>query len=166
MKTFKDYLAEEPEYMIDKKVLENRIVALWNEIFPNSYLSVFKTSLGGTDMTSLFTGHLMKNTSEWINGISQNDPLRLSFSIKQSPMGIVIEYSANSYSVAPDQKHMAFGRHKIPLRKTTVKNIPALMKKMKEAFQKVKTEGQKAQKEGKFSVYDENQQTLISQKLR
>lgn len=166
MKSFKEYIAEEPEYMIDKKVLEDRVSKLWKEVFPDSHITVFKTSLGKTDMTSLFTCYLFKNTTEWENGIAENDPLRLAFSIKQSPMGIVIEYSSNSYSVAPDQKYMAYGRHKIPLRKTTVKNIPALMKKMKEAFQKVKEEGKKAQREGKFSVYGNDKQELISKKLK
>lgn len=167
MKTFKEFVNEATDEELSKEEMEKRVIEMGEKVLPNSSITTSAINLSGSENYSVFTVRLFNSKNEWKNGIAQNDPLSLSFSITKKRDGkYVIEYSQQSYSISPDDKYLAFGSHKLNLRKATTKDWKAMERKIQMMYKKVKDEGQKLLKDNKFDVHGEKQVKTIEKKLK
>jgi len=156
----KDYLNEadkldEVGLVVDKA---------WKKIFPKSLIIHHQSSFGSTDY-KLFTCTLGKTRSEYANGIRQNDPLSLSFSIDISPKEYVVTWQGSSLSIVPENKMYAYSSRKLGLRKFRAKDLKLLAKKLDTAFKKTKDVVKKALKDGELDVHGEDIVAMIKKKV-
>lgn len=138
--------------------ITNKIIAIWKDLFPTAGATARGSSLDsrGKPQTTFITLTLGREKSEFVNGIVENDPLKLRISIMTHPKieKIAIEYVRDSVNIDPENKFMAFGNHRFRLRKQMAKDEKALLAKVKKDLTKVKTELLKLYKDGKMSVHD------------
>lgn len=110
------------EASIDATSFVGELESSVKKVFPDSYVSVSYGAFGKESINiSVLLG---KDKSEWVNGISQNDPLNFSAwchdciddngNMKDT---ITIEFKGASLSIKSDNPMLAFGRVKIPVRK-------------------------------------------------
>jgi hypothetical protein len=98
------------------------------KIFPKSYIHVkYNNSLYSSISISFALG---KDKNEWVSGYIDNDTAWQRFSIDNKgkdlsedptlPEFITVDTKSNSFTVKPEKdSYMAFGRVKVPFRKTT-----------------------------------------------
>ena len=138
--------------------ITNKIIAIWKGLFPTAGATARGSSLDsrGKPQTTFITLTLGNKKSEFVNGIIENDPLKLRISIITHPKieKIAIEYDRDSVHITPENSYMAFGNHRFKLRKQMAKDEKSLLNKVKKDLTKVKTELLKLYKDGKMSVHD------------
>lgn len=138
--------------------ITNKIIAIWKDLFPTAGATARGSSLDsrGKPQTTFITFTLGNKKSEFVNGIIDNDPLKLRISIMTHPKieKIAIEYNRDSVHITPEDKYMAFGNHRFKLRKQMAKNEKALLAKVKKDLSKVKEQLLSLYKDGKMSVHD------------
>jgi len=153
MKTFSDIIneaTEESEFTVEE--VQKTVLDAWNKYFPKSNCWHFKNGIG-SDKYMIFTCTIGKDKSEFINGIDRNDPLNLSFSIDLSRQPVTITYKSNSIAISPPEgSYLAYGREKLKLRKTKVKNMKDLKTKLEKAFSTTKETIKTLLKDGKFDA--------------
>ncbi|WP_298751858.1 hypothetical protein [uncultured Arcobacter sp.] len=129
-------LTEQVEGMEKPDAYMAEIEKIGYKYFPKSKVSLSTGTLGSSDVyVRLLLG---KDKTEWANGIFNNDPMSLHFAVRLTSKGYVIEFLANSMYITPTDKHLAFGRKKINVRKSTSKDSKALMKNIDKVFKVAK----------------------------
>ena len=92
------------------------------KIFPKSYVnSRYSTNLSKSIFVTFALG---KGTSEWANGIIQNDDAHNTFHIWFKPDGVMEMDASGSFMITvmpPEGSHMAYEGISVPFRKTKVK---------------------------------------------
>ena len=162
MKTLNDLFIEAitPDTEMEKMVIDS-----WNGIFKNTKIYAPKSGIG-TANYHIFIALLGKDKSEWSNGIWQNDPLNLSFSVTDKDDGsFVIAWDRQRLTINPTTPHMAFSGKKLNLRKGKAKDIKDLEKKLKIAFNKVKDSIKGSLKNGEFDVHKDEIVNMIKSKV-
>jgi len=103
----------------------DRILQLWQEVFPNSMLLISKACLGDG---CFYKGKLAKDRTESANGILENDALNYMFGIDERGY---IEYKQSVY-IKPDNPLYVYGCDRI--RKKNIKDITEekLLKRFKD----------------------------------
>lgn len=152
---FKEFLEESIQinYDLVKTIAET---AKNKSKFKNNGSVFLKKAALGKD-TVFLDMFLANDKSEFINGISHNDPLNFAIGIySQNDGSYIIEVNRQSYTITPQEKYMAFSSAKIGLRKSKPKDDKALENKLVDMFNKAYTVGEKLYKEGKFSVYEKD----------
>lgn len=138
--------------------ISNKIIAIWKGLFPTAGATARGSSLNGRGkpQTTFINLTLGREKSEFVNGIIENDPLKLRISIDTHPKieKIAIEYDRDSVNITPENKYMAFGNHRFKLRKQMAKDEKSLLAKVKKDLTKVKSELLKLYKDGQMSVHD------------
>ncbi len=159
--TLNEMQADNEEISID--VINDIVMSAWDKVLPKSKLVLFKGGLSSSYM--IFTGTLGNTKTEYQNGISQNDPLHLSFNVDISKTPLTIEWSNNSLSINPDNKYHAFSSKKLKMRKTKTKSLVDFASKMEKAFIKVREEVKKSLADKEFTVYSADIQKMIKSKV-
>ncbi len=151
------------QVLTPKSEMEDKVLEVWHNIFKNTRAW---DPRAGSGNYSLFIFTLGKDRSEWSNGIWQNDPLNLSFSITTNEDGtFVVAWDRQRLTIAPTNPHMAFSGKKLKLRKIKAKNIADLEKKIKISFNKVKDSIKESLKNGDFDVYSDEIIKIIKSKV-
>ena len=134
-------LLEENESDADKLADDIRKSIL--STFPSSYVNVkFRTTLGSPAVDIFFL--LGKDKSEWINGIEHNDPAYTRISVYgidkegaiNKPLSLNMS-TGGSFFVKSTEPHLAYGKVKVPFRKTTGDQA-AILKGVKTYFDRLK----------------------------
>lgn len=128
----------------------------YHSVLPDCGCSVSKGALGKD--TFFITFYLAGNNSEFPNGISQNDLFRIGFYIRPDsrdanldidaklPETLTMEVTDNSILTKPDNKYMAYGSERVPLRKVSgtpeklVQTITKYAQKVKDILNKLVAE--------------------------
>ena len=154
------------------KAITNKIIDIWKGLFPTAGVNASASALASRGMpeTTFITFTLGNKKSEFVNGIINNDPLKLRISIMTHPKleKIAIEYNHSHVTINPEDKYMAFGNHRFKLRKQMAKDEKALLNKVKKDLTKVKQELLKLYKDGKMSVHDREDELkdMLKKKLK
>ncbi len=163
MKTYQELL-ETTEALPNKADIEQMIITAWNVEFHDTYYSA-GTAMSSDDYT-IIKFALGKNTSEWANGIFENDPLNLMMSVSIKSDYIEIQYKRCSLTIKPDNEYMAFSSKKFKLRKQKLKSIKKIEKKLKTDFKKIKTIIKDCLKNGDLDIHGEKIVKMIKGKLK
>lgn len=139
---------------------KERCIANYKSVFPASGCTVRPGTIG-VDNSFFVTYYLAGNTSEFINGISENDLFNIRFYIDEIrenrydyeggneltddtilPQNLVMEVSYNTILTKPENKYMAYNSRLLPFRKTkgTPEKILDTLKKYATVTKNVLTE--------------------------
>lgn len=130
---------------MNAKAFQDQVKSLFHSQFPNGYCHVSKLSLGGGVHIK---GGLINDLSDQVNGIRDNDPMRLSmfihegiiFNDESEELGnLVVEFEGSGISVDPDadNKHLFCQTRKIPARKIKA-NAEKTLKRLDTYFKRCK----------------------------
>jgi hypothetical protein len=156
MKTFAEYINESTineEIAIDERdPIKQEIAQLWTKISNGGMSEISYAGIGAKKETVFVKIYLASSKDEMVNGISQNDPLQVLFEINYT--NGTMEFANSALMTNPPDKYLAFGRVKLPLRKTNFKDKKDLLKKLETNFKKVMDELKKQYDTGNMTVHD------------
>lgn len=119
------------------EILKGKIKKAYKEVLPESKITMSKTF---DSKSTIMKCYLLQDTSEWLNGISQNDPISVMMTLTENKDGsFTVEVENNSIFVNAKEQYMAYGSEKLGLRKINAKSEQDLLTKITKAFNKIKT---------------------------
>lgn len=118
---FRDYLNESEEIDKDVKNFMENVEKTYHKYFPNSLASVYVYSGLGKHVS--ISCYLAKDKSEESHGYFENDMFGVGFMIDLTkdgkfPSTLVLESTKSSFLTKPESDYLAYGRKKVPFRKT------------------------------------------------
>jgi hypothetical protein len=127
--------------------MSEAVISAIKAVFPTNFVTVSKGTLGKALFAKLFVA---ADNTQFINGISQNDPLSVTIMIEDN----TVEFTQKHISINPENKFYVYGSHRFNVRKFKFKDETDLVKKLKNAFSKIKEEGKVLVDNNQFTVYD------------
>jgi len=165
MKSFKELMTEKTNDILVGKDLDNLIKKSWEKYFKNTFVSTGKTALSG-DEYNIYKFRFGEKSSEYANGIMENDPLSLSLGISVNDAGYIVEFNAKSITIKPNKRYMAYSSHVLKLRKFRAKTSKDLSKKLQTAFNKIHTDTKKLLKDGELDIHGPDTVKMINKKIK
>ena len=98
--------------------MENKLTEVYEGIFKNSKIAITKNSFSGDNVLWIQL-YLAQNKQEEINGYFENDMFSITLKIRENGENdYTMEKLNSSYSTKPTSEYMAYGRRRLPFRKT------------------------------------------------
>ena len=98
--------------------MENKLTEVYEGIFKNSKIAITKNSFSGDNVLWVQL-YLAQNEQEEINGYFDNDMFGITLEIRENGENdYTMEKLNSSYLIEPTSEYMAYGRRRLPFRKT------------------------------------------------
>ena len=98
--------------------MENKLTEVYEGIFKNSKIAITKNSFSGDNVLWIRL-YLAQNKQEEINGYFENDMFSITLKIRENGENdYTMEKLNSSYLIKPISEYMAYGRRRLPFRKT------------------------------------------------
>ena len=98
-------------------MIENKLTEIYKEIFKNSKIELSRSDLAKNVLWVQL--YLAQNEQEEINGYFDNDIFGITLKIRENGENdYTMEKLNSSYLIKPTNEYMAYGRRRLPFRKT------------------------------------------------